>query len=81
MPDGNSGICRRTNNHRLTPYIEGCEEAGPIAKLAEEHFKEKGRPLKIAVDESDWRFNSVSPEKVAFIRKSASTVILTHTLW
>lgn len=32
-----------------------------IALLAEAHFREHGRPLKIAVDEADWRFNNVTP--------------------
>ncbi|KAH7086336.1 PIN domain-like protein [Paraphoma chrysanthemicola] len=53
----------------LRPTIEACEEIIPIGQLAEQHFRYTGRPLRIAVDESDWRFNNVSPEKVAAIRK------------
>ncbi|KAH4269396.1 hypothetical protein HBI04_058350 [Parastagonospora nodorum] len=53
----------------LRETIEACEDIVPIAQLAEEHFLHNKRPLKIAVDESDWRFNNVSPEKVAAIRR------------
>ncbi|KAH4296824.1 hypothetical protein HBI81_100960 [Parastagonospora nodorum] len=53
----------------LRETIEACEDIIPIAQLAEEHFLRNKRPLKIAVDESDWRFNNVSPEKVAAIRR------------
>jgi hypothetical protein len=59
-----------TDSHRLAPAIEECEEILPIAQLAQEHFQRTGRSLKIAIDEADWRFNNVSPEQVAAIRRS-----------
>ncbi|KAF1914389.1 PIN domain-like protein [Ampelomyces quisqualis] len=54
----------------LRSTIEACEEIIPIAQLAEQHYRDKGRPLKIAIDEADWRFNNVSPQQVAAIRRS-----------
>jgi hypothetical protein len=59
-----------TDSRSLAPAIEECEEVMPIAQLAQEHFQREGRPLKIAIDEADWRFNNVSPEQVAAIRRS-----------
>jgi Holliday junction resolvase YEN1 len=53
----------------LRPSIEACEEIVPIAQLAEEHYVKHGRPLKIAVDEADWRFHSVTPAQIAAMRK------------
>jgi hypothetical protein len=61
-----------TNRCRLRRTIEACEEVMPIAQLAEAHFREHKRPLKIAVDEADWRFNNVAPDQVDFIRSSTS---------
>lgn len=49
----------------------------PLAKLVEEHYLKDGlkRPLKIAVDEAHWRFNNVSPQQVAMIRRSKQHVL------
>ena len=44
------------------------EEIKPIAQLAEEHYKQCGRPLRIAVDEADWRFNNLTTAQVYAIR-------------
>jgi hypothetical protein len=63
-----------TDSRRLAPAIEECEETIPIAQLAQEHFQRKGRPLKIAIYEADWRFNNVSPEQVAAIRRGVFTL-------
>lgn len=61
-----------TDSQRLREEIKACEEIVPKAKLAEEHFRENGRLLRIAVDEADWRSDNVSPEKVASIRRNTS---------
>lgn len=45
----------------------------PIAQLAEEHFRKHGRPLRIAVDEADWRFNNLTSQQVYMIRDSKYT--------
>lgn len=50
--------------------IEACEEIVTTAQPAEDHFKEYGRLLKIAIYELDWRLNNVSPAQIAIIRRS-----------
>lgn len=53
---------------RLWDVIRDHEEVIPIARLAEDHYKEHGRPLRIAVDEADWRFNNLTQAQVYAIR-------------
>ena len=60
---------------RLWDTIRDFEEVKPIAQLAEEHYKEYGRPLRIAVDEADWRFNNLTTAQVHFIRASAYSLL------
>ena len=55
---------------RLWDTIRDFEEVKPIAQLAEEHYKQHGRPLRIAVDEADWRFNNLTMAQVYAIRDS-----------
>ncbi|KAF3053788.1 hypothetical protein E8E11_007057 [Didymella keratinophila] len=55
----------------LWDVIRDHEEVIPIARLAEDHFKEHGRPLRIAVDEADWRFNNLTQAQVYAIRDSS----------
>jgi Holliday junction resolvase YEN1 len=55
---------------RLWDTIRDFEKSTPIAQFAEEHFKRHGRPLRIAVDEPDWRFNNVTRQQVFVIRES-----------
>jgi Holliday junction resolvase YEN1 len=64
-------VVSTANAASLRETIEACEEIVPVARLADAHFRDHGRPLKIAIDEADWRFNNVSPKDVAFIRSSA----------
>jgi Holliday junction resolvase YEN1 len=50
---------------------------GELVKLAQystDHFNQHGRPLRVAVDEPGWRFNNVSPRKVAEIRSKEPAV-------
>ncbi|KAF3042994.1 hypothetical protein E8E12_009886 [Didymella heteroderae] len=56
---------------RLWDVIRDHEQVIPIARLAEDHFKEHGRPLRIAVDEADWRFNNLTQARVYAIRDSS----------
>lgn len=56
---------------RLWDTIRDFEEVKPIAQLAEEHYRQHGRPLRIAVDEADWRFNNLTMAQVYAIRDSA----------
>jgi Holliday junction resolvase YEN1 len=42
-----------------------------VAQLAEEHYKTHGRPLRIAVDEADWRFHNLSITQVFQIRETS----------
>ena len=55
---------------RLWDTIRNYEQSIPIAQFAEEHFKRHGRPLRIAIDEPDWRFNNVTRQQVYAIRES-----------
>jgi Holliday junction resolvase YEN1 len=64
-------VISTANAASLRETIEACEEIVPVAQLADAHFRDHGRPLKIAIDEADWRFNNVPPDRVASIRSSA----------
>lgn len=44
-----------------------------MPKLASDHFRETGRPLRIAIDEAGWRFNNLTDAQVAAIRASTLT--------
>jgi Holliday junction resolvase YEN1 len=59
-----------TDIYRLWDTIKHHEESVPIAQLAEDHHRRHGKPLRIAVDESDWRFNNLTPQQVHTIRES-----------
>lgn len=54
----------------LWDVIKGEDHSMAIAQLAEAHFKKRGRPLRIAVDEADWRFNNLTAQQVYMIRES-----------
>lgn len=54
----------------LWDVIKDEDRSVPIAQLAEDHFKEHGRPLRIAVDEADWRYNNLTTQQVYMIRES-----------
>ncbi|KAJ4290342.1 hypothetical protein N0V90_010558 [Kalmusia sp. IMI 367209] len=56
----------------LWNVIKEQDRSVPIAQLAEEHFKQHGRPLRIAVDEADWRFNNLTMQQVYMIRESSN---------
>ncbi|KAF2159574.1 hypothetical protein M409DRAFT_60648 [Zasmidium cellare ATCC 36951] len=49
--------------------VLGDGEVWHVADYAAKHFKETGRPLRIAVDEATWRFANLTPEKVEEIRQ------------
>jgi hypothetical protein len=53
---------------RLFDVIRNHEEIVPIAQLAEDHHRRYGKPLRIAVDEADWRFNNLTQAQVYAIR-------------
>ncbi|KAJ8111400.1 hypothetical protein OPT61_g5997 [Boeremia exigua] len=52
--------------------IHKFEETVFIAQLAEQHYKQHGRALRIAVDEADWRFNNLTAPQVFQIRDSSN---------
>lgn len=54
----------------LWDTIRRHEAVIPIAQLAEDHYRRHGKPLRIAVDEADWRFNNLTPQQVFMIRES-----------
>jgi Holliday junction resolvase YEN1 len=69
---------------QLFDVIREHEEIVPIAQLAAEHHERHGRPLRIAVDEADWRFNNVTQAQVYAIRNgryhySSLATMLTYT--
>jgi Holliday junction resolvase YEN1 len=41
--------------------VIGKGELVKLAKYATDHYKAHGRPLRVAVDESRWRFNNLTP--------------------
>ncbi|KAJ4355603.1 uncharacterized protein N0V89_003623 [Didymosphaeria variabile] len=53
----------------LWDVIKNEDHSVPTAQLAEDHFKRHGRPLRIAVDEPDWRFNNLTSQQVNKIRE------------
>lgn len=55
---------------RLWDVIKDQDRSVPIACLAEDHFRQHGRPLRLAVDEVDWRFNNLTVQQVYKIRES-----------
>lgn len=55
---------------RLFDVIRDHEEVVPIAQLAEDHHRRYGKPLRIAVDEADWRYNNLTQAQVYAIRDS-----------
>ncbi|USP82050.1 hypothetical protein yc1106_09324 [Curvularia clavata] len=52
----------------LWDTIRRHEDVIPIAQLAEDHHRRHGKPLRIAVDEADWRFNNLTAQQVYMIR-------------
>jgi len=50
--------------------IKDYDKSVPIAQLAEEHYQNNNRPLRVAIDEADWRFNNVTQAQVYAIRDS-----------
>jgi Holliday junction resolvase YEN1 len=57
-------------SYRLFDEIKDHDKSVPIAQLAEEHHQRHGRPLRIAVDEADWRFNNLTQVQIYTIRDS-----------
>ncbi|EAT82664.1 hypothetical protein SNOG_10329 [Parastagonospora nodorum SN15] len=56
---------------QLFDVIKDHEEVVPIAQLAEDHHRRYGRPLRIAIDEADWRFNNLTQAQVYAIRDTS----------
>ena len=54
-----------------------------LAHYATDHYKQHGRPLRVAVDEPGWRFNNLTPQQVAFIRSKepAANPIEKNIMW
>lgn len=63
--------------------VVGRGELVTLAKLATDHFKQHGRPLRVAVDEPGWRFNNLTPQQVEFIRSKepAANPIEKNIMW
>ena len=61
----------------------GKGELVPLAKYATDHYKQHGRPLRVAVDEPGWRFNDLTPAQVEFIRSKepAANPIEKNIMW
>ena len=56
--------------------IKEVEEVVNVAQLAERHYNQYGRPLRIAIDEADWVFNNVTEAQVYAIRESLFNLVL-----
>lgn len=54
-----------------------------LAQYATDHYKQHGRPLRVAVDEPGWRFNNLTPAQAAFIRSKepAANPIEKNIMW
>jgi Holliday junction resolvase YEN1 len=66
------GATNADDRCRLWDIIKEQDHSVPIAKLAEDHYKQHGRPLRIAVDEADWRFNNLTMPQVYAIREKSN---------
>ena len=55
---------------KLWDVIKEQDHSVPITRLAEDHFHQHDRPLRIAIDEADWRFNNLTVRQVYMIRES-----------
>ncbi|KAF2653817.1 hypothetical protein K491DRAFT_500378 [Lophiostoma macrostomum CBS 122681] len=53
----------------LWDVIKDHDHSVPIAQLAEEHHRQHRRPLRVAIDEADWRFNNLTQQQVYAIRE------------
>ncbi|KAF2011286.1 PIN domain-like protein [Aaosphaeria arxii CBS 175.79] len=56
----------------LWDLIKDQDHSISTAKLAEDFYKQHGRPLRIAVDEAGWRFNNLTPQQVFVIREKSN---------
>ncbi|KAI2484028.1 XPG-I multi-domain protein [Pyrenophora tritici-repentis] len=56
----------------LWDTIKKYEECVLLAELAEAHHRSHGKPLRIAVDEADWRFNNLTQQQVYTIRQTSN---------
>jgi Holliday junction resolvase YEN1 len=57
---------------RLWKIIQDQDQSIPIAQLAADHYRAHGRPLRIAVDEADWRFHNLTAPQVYAIREKSN---------
>ncbi|KAF2031138.1 PIN domain-like protein, partial [Setomelanomma holmii] len=55
----------------LFKIIKEYDRSIPIARLAVDHHQRHGRPLRIAVDEADWRFNNLTQAAVYAIKDTS----------
>jgi Holliday junction resolvase YEN1 len=55
---------------RLFEVIKDYNKSVLIAQLAEEPHRQNGRPLRVAIDEADWRFNNLTQAQVYAILDS-----------
>ncbi|KAF2111403.1 hypothetical protein BDV96DRAFT_582094 [Lophiotrema nucula] len=55
----------------LWDVIKEQDRSVPLVQLAEEHYRKHGRPLRVAVDEADWRFNNLTQQQVFIIREKS----------
>jgi hypothetical protein len=46
----------------------------PTANPSAEHFERTSRPLRIAIDEADWRFHNLTASQVACIQQRKSLI-------
>ncbi|KAF2825978.1 hypothetical protein CC86DRAFT_37249 [Ophiobolus disseminans] len=56
---------------QLFDVIREYDRSTPVAQLAEEHYQRHGTPLRIAVDEADWRFNNLTQAQIYTIRDTS----------
>lgn len=66
---------------QLFEVIQDYEESILVAQLAEEHYRRHNRPLRIAVDEADWRFNNVTQAQVYAIREGKDYPNAINCVW
>ncbi|KAK5729066.1 hypothetical protein LTR15_002207 [Elasticomyces elasticus] len=67
----------------LWDTLNDAAEVVHIAEYAARHFEQHKRPLRIAVDESCWRFTNLTPEQVERIREGepAANPVEKTILW
>jgi hypothetical protein len=65
--------------HRAWELI-GDGEKVALAQMAADFLRDKGRPMRIAIDEAVWRWNNLSKYQIASIQESKTSTSVQRAL-